>query len=592
MSKGFAEMMRIIREIEPDKPSTRLSSLGDSAVHTAQQRRVNVRELGSVLRGDLDWIVMKCLEKDRTRRYDTANGLALDVQRHLVDEPVAAGPPSAVYKFRKFVKRNRVGVIAATVVAAVLVLGIAGTTGGMLWALSAEQGMQREFTRATEVKRIITEMLGSINPMIAQGKDTALLKGILDDTAQRLSQGEVKDELIAAELHHVIGVAYRDIGLWDEADQHIPVSVEIRTRILGEEDPATLQSVHESISLYLYLKQFEKAELLAKKNLEVRQRVLPLEHPDTLTSMETLAVLHGGRKQYDQAEAILSKVLEIRMRLLGPNHRDTLESMSHMGLLYFKQGRLAEAEPILLDSLEARRRMLGENHPDVLPSMGNLVDLYKKQGRYEDAIPLLTELVPAIRLVLGEQHPYTLRLISEVGDFYIKLERFDDACNAMKIELYARRDAQGMQHQQTLRTLRDLGRAYEKVGRLEDELALYRESLANLPSTPDDAEASPMALFTVGWIFTRDMEELQDPAQAIEFAQRAVDMAQAENSRVLYKILDLLALAQHQSGDNAKAVETQKRAIEVFPKRIGPGTRAKYKAHLSTYEAALAEQGI
>ncbi|MCH8825268.1 MAG: serine/threonine protein kinase [Planctomycetes bacterium] len=593
MSKGYAEMMRIIRETEPHKPSTRLSSLGDSATDTAKQRCVDVRELGSVLRGDLDWIVMKCLEKDRTRRYDSANGLATDIQRHLNDEPVDASPPSQVYRFRKFVKRNRAGVIAATVVALVLVLGIAGTTGGMLWALSAEKGMQRELTRTNEVKQIITEMLGSINPIVAQGKDNALLKEILDKTAERLANEEIQDELIAAELHHVIGMAYRDIGLWDEADQHIPVAVEIRKWLLGEEDPLTLQSVHESISLCLYLKQFENLETLAFRNLELRKKVLGPEHPDTLASMERLAEQYGRLKRFDEVEALLLETLEIRTRVpeLGPDHRDTLESMSHLGLLYLRAGRLEDAEPLLLESLEARRRELGENHPDVLPSMGNLAHLYRKQGRNEEAITLMIELRDTIGRVLGEKHPYTLRVMSEVGDFYNKLKRFDDACNAIKIEFYARRYAQGMQHQQTLRTLRDLGRAYEKVGRLEDELALYRESLANLPSTPDDAEASPMALFTVGWILTRNIEEIQEPIRAIEFAQRAVDLAQLANSRSLYKLLDLLALALHQKGDNAKAIESQKRAIEFIPKQFSPGTFAKYESHLSTYEAALAEQG-
>lgn len=137
-SKGFAEMMRIIREVEPHKPSTRLSSLGDTAARTAQQRHaVDIKTLGLILRGDLDWIVMKCLEKDRRRRYETANSLAADIKRHLHDEPVTAGAPSAGYKLRKFVRRNRRMVIAGSVVVATLVTGIVGTTAGFIQARSA-----------------------------------------------------------------------------------------------------------------------------------------------------------------------------------------------------------------------------------------------------------------------------------------------------------------------------------------------------------------------------------------------------------------------------------------------------------------------
>ena len=142
LAAGLAEMMRMIREDEPHKPSTRVSSLGDTAARTARQRRTDMKKLGLVLRGDLDWIVMKCLEKDRNRRYDTAHGLAMDVQRHLDDEPVAAGPPSKAYRLHKFVRRNKGKVIAGSATAAALILGILGTTWGMLWALN-ERGARR-----------------------------------------------------------------------------------------------------------------------------------------------------------------------------------------------------------------------------------------------------------------------------------------------------------------------------------------------------------------------------------------------------------------------------------------------------------------
>jgi len=132
MGRGFAEMMRNIREDTPHKPSTRLSTLGDTSTRTAEQRHTDIKKLGTVLRGDLDWIVMRCLEKNRTRRYDTATGLAADINRHLNDEPVEAWPPSAGYKLRKFVRRNKGMVVTGSAVAAALVVGMAGTSLG-LW---------------------------------------------------------------------------------------------------------------------------------------------------------------------------------------------------------------------------------------------------------------------------------------------------------------------------------------------------------------------------------------------------------------------------------------------------------------------------
>ncbi len=139
MQDGFAEMMRIIREQEPHKPSTRLSTLGESATRSAEQRRADVKKLGVMLRGDLDWIVMKCLERDRTRRYDTANGLAADIKRHLDDEPVVAGPPRASYKLRKFLHRNRAAVSVAATIVVFLIAGLSLAMYGLLKARASEQ---------------------------------------------------------------------------------------------------------------------------------------------------------------------------------------------------------------------------------------------------------------------------------------------------------------------------------------------------------------------------------------------------------------------------------------------------------------------
>ncbi|MBL9002153.1 MAG: protein kinase [Phycisphaerae bacterium] len=167
MGLSIAEMMRTIREIDPPKPSTRLSSLTITADRTAQQRHArDPSELRLALRGDLDWIVMKCLEKDRSRRYETANGLASDIRRYLNDEPVTASPPSTVYRMRKFVKRNRTGVIAGTLIAAALVLGMIGTGAGLIWALrqkdralAAEQSAQIAEIAATRQRDLARSRL-------------------------------------------------------------------------------------------------------------------------------------------------------------------------------------------------------------------------------------------------------------------------------------------------------------------------------------------------------------------------------------------------------------------------------------------------
>lgn len=159
LDAGFAGMMKIIRDEEPSKPSTRLSTLGEQATHVAKKRRSEVGKLSLLLRHDLDWIVMKCLEKDRTRRYESASGLAEDIYRHMTDEPVSAGPPSTRYRFQKFVRRNRVQVFAGSVVVAAVLFGAAGTTYGMLRALNEQARVQNQTRTASTALRDATDEL-------------------------------------------------------------------------------------------------------------------------------------------------------------------------------------------------------------------------------------------------------------------------------------------------------------------------------------------------------------------------------------------------------------------------------------------------
>jgi WD40 repeat protein len=148
MQAGMDEMRRRIRETDPVRPSNRLSGMtGADSTETAKRRGMEAQRLISLLRGDLDWVVMKCLEKDRTRRYETANGLAQDIQRHLNNEPISARPPSSVYRFRKMIRRNKLAFVAATAIAVALLLGIALATSGFVQA-------RREAVRASEAKDV------------------------------------------------------------------------------------------------------------------------------------------------------------------------------------------------------------------------------------------------------------------------------------------------------------------------------------------------------------------------------------------------------------------------------------------------------
>ncbi|MFG0285642.1 MAG: tetratricopeptide repeat protein, partial [Phycisphaerales bacterium JB039] len=556
--------------------------------------------------------------------YETANGLAADILRHLSDEPVTAGPPSTSYRLRKFAKRNRGQVIASGVVAAVLIIGIVGTSTGMAWALrerdradteaanaslaaaaekqarlDAEANEQkaveeaeraeRELARATEIKRLITEMLQSVSPEEAQGADTTLLKGILDDAAARLTAGEITDELIAAELHAVVGDVYRRLGVYREAEAHLSHAVEIRERMLGSEDRNTLSSRNSLAVLFWEQGRLSEAEPLYLQLLKIRGRVLGEEHPDTLGSGNNLALVYWSQGRHADAEALLTQILGVQRRVLGVEHPHTLASMHNLAILHEVMGRLDEAERLNVETLAIRRRVLGEDHPDTLRTLMSLSTLIASQGRETEAEPLMLEALERVSRVMGEEHPNTLICVHSLATLYQTQGRTDEALPLLERTLPTLRRVLGTRNHMTAMATEELAEAYDELGRHDDALPLWRELLGVETTVAESRDASAATLDKIAsYLLEHRAEELRDPHRALGYAERACAMEEAAKGAELWTYLDTLALAQRATGDIAAAIETQRRAIALMPT---PDADPEMPGRLAEYEAALAEQG-
>ena len=237
LKAGFDEMRRIIRETEPPKPSTRLTQYQQHGVRLqpivyqhevpASAGAPTPKRGTSNIPTDLDWIVMKALEKDRARRYETASGMAMDIQRHLHNEPVTARPASAAYRFRKMVRRNKLAFAAAGAVLAALVIGL-GISTWMFFeekdarerAVAAEKAQSEERkkaedrsrARAGKSRQFLDDMLEGVGPSVALGDDTKMLRKILDKTVERIGE-DLKDQPeVEADLRHIIGNVYLELG--------------------------------------------------------------------------------------------------------------------------------------------------------------------------------------------------------------------------------------------------------------------------------------------------------------------------------------------------------------------------------------------
>jgi serine/threonine protein kinase/tetratricopeptide (TPR) repeat protein len=502
---GYNEMQRIIREQEPARPSTRLSSLGQDLTDVAKHRHAEPAQLCKIVRGDLDWIVLKTLEKDRTRRYETANGLARDIERHLSDEPVAAGPPSTVYRMTKFVRRNRTSVTAAAIVLAAVLVGLVVST---TMYLRAEQAREREAAARTEAEQahkketaarveavearaeaerqakisqavadfLENDVLASVDPAKAKSPEVSV-SYFLDAASDSMADKFAGEPLVEASICQTLGSTYLSLGKYEAAQLHLERARDIHREQLGEEHPNTLRSMHSLALLYHRQGRWGEAEPLYVKVLQIQRRVLGEEDPDTLTSMDDLAFLYGEQGRLDKAESLNVKTLELRRRVLGEEYPFTLHTMRSLARLYSQEGHDEEAEPQFVKILETSRRVLGEEHPDTLGFMSALGEMYHWQGRYEEAESLLIKALEGLRRVLGEEHPDTLAAMGNLTYLYMRQERYEEAEPLLVKILEKAPRVLGEEHPETLYIMRFLAEVYIDQGRYAEAETLLVKAL-------------------------------------------------------------------------------------------------------------------
>jgi non-specific serine/threonine protein kinase/serine/threonine-protein kinase len=474
-SVGYLEALQRIREEETMAPSARLrrATMPDGfAAHPWGEPA----RLAKLLQGELDWITLKALEKDRARRYETANGLARDLERYLAGEPVEAGAPSAAYRFRKFVRRHRAWVAATAVFAAVLVAGIIVSS----W-------MAVRASRAEEEARAVTDFLR--NDLLAQaGARVQARSGIkpdpdlkvrtaLDRAARRVDGKFPNQPLVEASVREAMGNAYDDLGLYDEAQRQLEQAVKLRQLSLGKDNPATLEAMSDLGNSYWNAGKYTQAEPIYTTTMEALRRTLGERDTKTLGAMESLGTIYQGEGKYDKAEPLLSHVAEVGSRVLGDENLDVLITTSSLATLYYREGRYAEAEKLFSKSVRGQTHILGEEHPDTLVSLNNLAGTLEREGKYAEAEPLLLKVVELRTRVLGRDHPKTLASISNLGVLYRSEGKFGHAEILLTKAVEGRRRILGNRNPETLSSTNNLAELYRVEGKLPEAQALFATTL-------------------------------------------------------------------------------------------------------------------
>jgi serine/threonine protein kinase len=495
---SYMEIQRILREEEPPKPSTvamtRQASLRVAGEKPKAERRTTTRRL----RGELDWIVLKAMEKDRTRRYETANGFAMDIRRFLKDEPVIAGPPSAAYRFRKFAKRNKVALgVAATVMIAV--------TAALIESNVQRARVQAARDEAEAVTEFLSNMFASVSPD-ERGRDVSVRR-VLDESAKTIGQTFRDQRLIQARLNHTIGNTYRELGEYPSAESLVGEALEIQRELLPPGHPHTLASMATLGEIYrcqkrlaeaesilvqglsfaggrisgemaptvvsmmnslsvLYFDQgkSDAAESISVEALSAGARELGEEHREVRKAMNNLASTYANQKRYDEATRMFERALETDRRTLGTDHPDVLSRMSNLAFVYKKQGNLEKAEPLYVQVVEIRERVLGRTHPDVLTSQNNLAALWIEQGRFAEAEPLITQVAGTTRATLPNDKGRLGNALAWQGECLRGLGRYDEAERALLEGVPLLSEAYGASHDRTARGMNFLVSLYESRG--------------------------------------------------------------------------------------------------------------------------------
>lgn len=483
--RSIPEAARIIREEDP----TRLSSFD------------------RVFRGDLDTIVNKALEKDKTRRYQSASQLGADLRNYLKNRPIGARPPTTFYQLRMFTRRNRalVGGVLATMLA--IVVGAAATAVQATRAIrerdSARQAEQIAEQRREEAQRsaaMAQAVLAFLNKdLLAAAKPDELghdvtVREVLARAAATASTRFKDQPLVEAAVHSTLGSAQIGLGDYASAVSHLTSAADLHRENLGEDHRFTLRSRSALGNVYSIQGRYHGAEPILTEVLQKQRNSLGEEHEDTLSTAASLALLRVNQGRYGDAERGFTEVLAVRRRVLGAEHEQTLRTAGNLADLYDELGRFPEAESLYTELMEITDRVYGEQHPLTLGAIHDLARNYQSQGRYREAEPLFTKGLELRRQVLGEEHPRTLITANTLATLYRRQGRLDEAERLYAEVLETRRRILGDEHPNTLNTMNSLANVYARRGQLDQAEPLFTEVVAARRHTLGEEHARTLSV--------------------------------------------------------------------------------------------------
>jgi len=463
---GYGEMARLIKETEPTKPSTRISALGDKLAVVASCRGTDAKKLRQLVKGEVDWIVMKALEKDRARRYDTAAALADDIERHLHCEVVAAGPPNGFYRLRKITRRYRTAIAILFIVAAALIVAVTGIGIGLVREsnqrhLAETQRFLADKERAVAMNERAEAQRQRADAETQRQSAEAVVDFLKEDVLERATPDRIPDKAMRETvLKALIEPAMADIG--DRFKSQPLIEAAVRYTLAD----ALLRSGN-----------LEPALTQVRQSWRIRHDLLGDEKQLTIQSLSLYSSVLNALGRDAEAEPMGHHAWQSARLTLGEDHVDTIAALNNYTLVLQSLGRFREAEPLILQVLDHNQRTLGEMNPDTIAALANYVVVLRNLNRRSEALPLAGKAWDQSRQLRGDNNTATINLMNNYAVLLQETKHYAEATTLAK-EVWERRGAMfGPDHPATISSLSNYAAALCCSGKSSQALEFAREAL-------------------------------------------------------------------------------------------------------------------
>lgn len=619
------EILRMIRETDPPTPSKRLSST-DTKPSVAANRHIEPAKLGRFLRGELDWIVMKALNKERDRRYESAKSLAKDIEHFLNHEPVNAGPPTFVYRFRKFVRRYRPQVIAAVLVLTALVAGIIGTSYGLVEAqkqtvtaqeekskaiASAElerQAKVREAERAEGERLAKEEVATQLDQIVLINKTLfgiftelnvrkvkasnepveVVLSKKLAAAGSMLDSKLIKDPLILAPLHNQLGNTLMGLGDAASAIGFLDSAKKIWTKKLGSDSEEALLAASNLGAGYQAIGKYGQAAQLLEETLKHYRAKFSKQNEDAINCMNILAECYRGMGKLDLAIPLMEETLKATKTKYGPSAPETLVYMNNQAVAFRDAGKLDLALPLYEKVVELSPATFGDDHPNTLLARNNLAVAYKSAGKVNQAIKLYLETLNRQIARLTKNHPDTLVTMGNLAMAYREAGQPDDAIPLLEETVKLKNTTFSKSHPSTLTSMNNLAVCYRSAGKLPQAISLHEDTLkARKEAIGEDHPETLLSMFNLAQCY-EDANRMPEAIPLFEAATLGMERKRFQSQNAGTIVLGTVS-AYEKNGRHEKAEALRRKWLEVVKAKFGVQS-SNYANELSGLGANLIQQ--